>query len=343
MAGKEASFTVASVQATPVVLDRDRTIDKACTLVADAAKNGAKIIVFPEAFVPTYPDWIWVLPPAQAALHRELYGELLDQSVAVPSPATEKLGKAAKAAGAYVVIGVNERNVEASGSSIYNTLLYFGPDGKLLGKHRKLMPTSAERLVWAAGAGDTLEVYDTPYGKLGGLICWENYMPLARYAMYAWGTQIYVAPTWDSSVDGWVPLLQHIAREGRVAVIGCCMALRHDDIPDGYKFKASYPAAGDGWVNQGASTIVAPYGPILAGPALKEETILYAELDPAVFRQARLTFDPAGHYGRPDVFQLTVNREANPMITTTGTANGLNTVDGPQIARAANRRTKETT
>jgi nitrilase len=121
------------------------------------------------------------------------------------------------------------------------------------------------------------------------------------------------------------------------------MALRHDDIPDGYKFKASYPAAGDGWVNQGASTIVAPYGPILAGPALKEETILYAELDPAVFRQARLTFDPAGHYGRPDVFQLTVNREANPMITTTGTANGLNTVDGPQIARAANRRTKETT
>jgi nitrilase len=314
MPDPERPFTVAAVQATPVVLDRDRTIGKACGLIADAAGSGAKIIVFPEAFVPTYPDWIWVLPPAQAAQHRELYGELLDQSVAVPSVSTEELGKAAKAAGAYVVIGVNERNVEASGASLYNTLLYFAPDGSLLGKHRKLMPTNAERLVWAAGAGDTLEVYDTPYGKLGGLICWENFMPLARYAMYAWGTRIYVAPTWDSSVDGWVPLLQTIAREGRVAVIGCCMAMKREDIPDRYEFKASYPAGHD-WVNQGASTIVAPHGSILAGPALKEEAILYAELDPAAFRQARLTFDAAGHYARPDVFKLTVNRAPNPMIT----------------------------
>ena len=314
MPAGEKPFTVAAVQATPVFMDRDRTVEKACGLIAEAAKAGAKVIVFPEAFVPAYPDWVWVLPPGEAAMHRELYGELLDQSVAAPSAATERLGKAAKAAGAYVVMGVNERNVEASGSSLYNTLLYFGPDGNLLGKHRKLMPTSAERLVWAAGAGDTLEVYDTPYGKLGGLICWENYMPLARYAMYAWGTRIYVAPTWDSSVDGWVPLLQTIAREGRVAVIGCCMAIRQDDIPDRYGFKKRYPAGNDGWINQGASTIVAPYGPILAGPALREETILYAELDPAVFRQARLTFDAAGHYARPDVFQLTVNRDPRPMI-----------------------------
>jgi nitrilase len=337
MPDPDRPFTVAAVQAAPVFLDRDRTIDKACGLIADAAGSGAKIIVFPEAFVPTYPDWIWVLPPAQAAMHRELYSELLDQSVGIPGPATEKLGKAAKAAGAYVVIGVNERNVEASGASLYNTLLYLGPDGSLLGKHRKLMPTNAERLVWAAGAGDTLEVYDTPYGMLGGLICWENFMPLARYAMYAWGTRIYVAPTWDSSVDGWVPLLQTIAREGRVAVIGCCTALRHDDIPDRYKFKASYPAQGDGWVNQGASTIVAPYGAILAGPALKEETILYAELDPAVFRQARLTFDAAGHYARPDVFQLTVNRGPSPMIRATGGETSLDGSVGVQDSPAKRR------
>jgi nitrilase len=160
-------------------------------------------------------------------------------------------------------------------------------------------------------------------------------MPLARYAMYAWGTRIYVAPTWDSSVDGWVPLLQTIAREGRVAVIGCCIAMKRDDIPDKYKFKASYPDGGDGWVNVGASTIVAPHGSILAGPALKEETILYAELDPDSFRQARLTFDAAGHYARPDVFQLTVNRSPNPMIRD---ADGDELIDGARAAAASPRK-----
>jgi nitrilase len=334
MAAKEAPFTVASVQATPVFMDRDRTIDKACTLAAEAAKQGAKIIVFPEAFVPAYPDWIWVLAPAQAALHRELYGELLDQSVAVPSAATEKLGKAAKAAGAYVVIGVNERNVEASGATLYNTLLYFAPDGSPLGKHRKLMPTSAERLVWAAGAGDTLEVYDTPYGKLGGLICWENYMPLARYAMYAWGTQIYVAATWDCA-DTWVATLQHIAKEGRVLVIGCCIAMQRKDIPDRYEFKKLYGEGGDeAWVNVGNSAIVDPDGHIIAGPAVETQEILYAEIEPRKLREPRYWFDAAGHYGRPDVFQLTVNREAHPMISTMGAANGWGAKDGRHGARS---------
>ncbi len=313
MTATEKPFTIAAVQAAPVFMDRDRTIDKASALIAEAAGNGAKIIVFPEAFVPTYPDWVWVLPPARAGLHRQLYGELLDQSVAIPSDATDTIGRAAKAAGVYVVIGVNERNVEASGASLYNTIVYFGPDGAILGKHRKLMPTSAERLVWAAGDGSTLATYDTPYGKLGGLICWENYMPLARYAMYAWGTQIYFAPTWDSS-DSWLATLRHIAKEGRVYVVGCCIAMRQDEIPDRYEFKALYPPEDGRWVNDGNTAIAGPDGNFIAGPIAEKEEILYAEIDPNEFRAPKYWFDPAGHYARPDVFQLTVNRSANPMI-----------------------------
>jgi nitrilase len=321
----ERPFTVASAQLAPVFMDRKATIAKACEAIAEAAKNGAKVIVFPEVFVPGYPDWVWVLP-ASAGEHRELYGELLDQSVTIPSSATDKLCKVAKAAGVHVVIGVDERNVEASGGSIYNTLLYIDGQGRIMGRHRKLVPTMAERLVWAPGNGSTLDVYDTPYGKLGGLICWENYMPLARFAMYAWGVQIYVAATWDSS-DGWVGTLQHIAREGRCVVIGCCIAMTRGQIPARFAFKSLYPKSktpDDEWVNGGNSAIVAPSGKILAGPALNEETILYAQINPAELREAKFSLDAAGHYARPDVFQLTINRDANEMINLTGTAPATN-------------------
>jgi nitrilase len=338
MPAKESPFTVAAVQAAPVFMDRQRSVEKAGKLIAEAAKKGARFIVFPEAFVPAYPDWVWVVPGGHAGMHRELYGELLDQSVVVPGPDTDKLGGAAKAAGAYVVIGVNERNAEASASSIYNTLLYFGPDGSLLGKHRKLMPTSAERLVWAAGAGDTLEVYDTPYGKLGGLLCWENYMPLARYAMYAWGTQIYAAPTWDSA-DTWIPTLQHIAKEGRVVVIGSCIAMQRKDIPDRFEFKKLYGAGdGESWINVGNSAIVDPDGHFVAGPSVEKQEILYAEIEPRKLREPRFWFDPAGHYARPDVFQLTVNREANPMINGNGAAASPAVTNGSSAVR---RRAKQ--
>jgi nitrilase len=237
---------------------------------------------------------------------------LLDQAVDIPSASTDRLCKAAKEAKAYVAIGVNERNYESSGASIYNTLLYIGADGEIMGKHRKLMPTSAERLVWAAGDGSTLETYHTDFGTLGGLLCWENRMPLARYAMYAWGTQVYVAPTWDSS-DSWIATLRHIATEGRCFVIGSCIAMRTNDIPDHYEFKAQYEEEQD-WINQGNSAIVNPDGYIIAGPAVNEETILYADLDMELLRGSKLWFDAAGHYARPDVFQLTVNRNARPMI-----------------------------
>jgi len=305
-------FTVAAAQLAPVFMDRAATVDKACAAIAEAAKNGAKLIVFPEAFIPAYPDWVWVTPAMRADLHSALYADLLDQSVTVPGPEIDKLARAAKQHKAYVVMGVNERNAAASGTSVYNTLVYIDDKGGTLGIHRKLVPTSAERLVWTPGDGSTLEVYDTPYGKLGGLICWENYMPLARYAMYAQGAQIYVAATWDSS-DSWVASLRHIAKEGRLNVIGCCIAMRRNQIPDRYAFKELYPPNGD-WVNDGNSAIVGPGGDIIAGPVAQKEEILYAEIDPKRQLGSRYWLDGAGHYARPDVFQLAVNRRANEMI-----------------------------
>jgi nitrilase len=327
----DTPFTVASVQASPVFLDRKATVEKACGLIAGAAKNGAKVIVFPEVFVPGYPDWVHVLPGA-SPIHAAMYAELLEQSVTIPGPETDRLCKAAKAAGAYVVIGMDERNVEASGSSIYNTLLYIDDSGTILGKHRKLVPTAAERLIWAAGDGSTLEVFDTPYGRLGGLICWENYMPLARYAMYAAGTQIYVAATWDSS-ETWVSTLQHIAKEGRCVVIGSCIATKLDDIPDHLPYKSHYPSDAGPWINSGRSAIVVP-DRIVAGPAVDEETILYAEIDPSRMRGARFSLDVAGHYARPDVFQFSVNREPRPMMTADSSASTNRATQGNVAKRA---------
>jgi nitrilase len=311
----KASFTIAAVQAAPVFLDRDATIAKACDLIAEAAGKGAKLIAFPESYVPTYPDWVWAIPAGEEGLLGELYAELLDQSVAIPSPATERLCAAARAAGAYVAIGLSERNVEASGGSMYNTLLYIDPQGQIMGKHCKLVPTGGERLVWAQGDGSTLGVYDTPLGRLGGLICWENYMPLARYALYAWGAQLYVAATWDRG-EPWLSTLRHIAKEGRVYVLGCGMALRAADIPDRYEFKQRFYAGAGEWINVGDSAILDPDGQVLAGPLREQEGILYAEVDPQRMRGSKWMLDVAGHYARPDVFQLSVRTDARPMIAT---------------------------
>jgi nitrilase len=308
-----ATFKVAAVQATPVFLDREATIDKACELIATAGREGARLLVFPEAFIPCYPEWVWGIPSGEQGLLNELYSELLTNAVTIPGDATDRLCEAAKLANAYVVMGMSERNVEASGASLYNTMLYIDAQGEILGKHRKLVPTGGERLVWAQGDGSTLRVYDTPLGKLGGLICWENYMPLARYAMYAWGTQIYVAATWDCG-QPWLSTLRHIAKEGRVYVIGCCIAMRKDDIPDRYSMKQKYYAEMDEWINIGDSAIVNPEGHFIAGPVRKQEEILYAEIDPRMMQGPKWMLDVAGHYARPDVFQLTVHTDVRQMI-----------------------------
>jgi nitrilase len=277
------SFRVAAVQASPVFLNHDATVEKACALIAEAAAAGAKLVVFPEAFVPAYPLWVWWIPAGRTHEMRELYSEFLANSVVVPGPATERIGAAARAAGAHVVIGINERNVEASGASVYNTILFFGSDGNLLGKHRKLVPTAGERLVHAQGDGSTLGVYDTPLGRLGGLICWENYMPLARCALYSWGVELYVAPTWDRG-EPWLSTLRHIAKEGRCYVIGCCIAMRKSDIPDRLAFKAKYLDSVPEWINAGDSAIVDPDGKMIAS--------------------------------RPDVLQLVVDRRVRAVMRT---------------------------
>jgi nitrilase len=318
MISSNGKFTVAAVQAAPVFLNREATVEKACALIAEAGQAGARLIAFPESFIPAYPDWVWAVPAGDTRVLNRLYAALLANAVEIPSPATDRLCEAARKSNAWVVMGLTERNSEASGGSLYNSLLYIGPDGQILGKHRKLVPTGGERLVWAQGDGSTLEIFDTELGKLSGLICWENYMPLARYALYAWGVQIYVAATWDRG-EPWLSTLRHIAKEGRMVVLSCCMALRTADIPDTLELKERFYSDAGEWINTGDSAIVGPDGDWLAGPLHEQEGILYAEVDPEGLRGAKYMLDVAGHYARPDVFSFTVNRRSNPIVRTTTT------------------------
>ena len=301
------SFLVAAVQQSPVFLDRDATIDRACECIAQAAARDARLVVFPEAFIPGYPVWVWSIPAGQTQALRALYAELLDQAVTIVSASVDQLREAARAAGCVVTIGINERNAESSGTSLYNTLLFIGADGELLGRHRKLIPTGGERLVHAFGGGSDLVAYDTPLGRLAGVLCWENYMPLVRQALYNAGTQIYIAPTWDRG-EPWISTLRHIAKEGRVYVIGCCSAMRPADIPDRYPFRAGVSVSPSGWINPGDSVIVDPDGKIIAGPIHEEQGILYGEIDPQRITGSRWQLDVAGHYARPDVLELVIHK-----------------------------------
>ena len=308
------AFTVAAVQAAYVLMDREATIDRVAALTAEAAANGAKLVVFPEAFVPGDPIWkdagiIWEGDEAW-------YSMLVDQAVVVPSEATERLGAIAREHAVTLVVGIDER--EPNLATIYCSVLYFGPDGSLLGKHRKLMPTGSERTVWGMGDGSLLTVVDTEMGRVGGLICWENYMPLARYFMYSQGIDIWVAPTLATG-DSWVATMRHIAREGRLFVIGVNPCVRVDQIPDDFPARDkvwSLDSDDPDWVSPGNSVIIGPTGKMLAGPSRHEETILYAEVDPSEVRAARRYFDPTGHYNRPDVFRLTVDTRPRPAVST---------------------------
>ncbi len=295
----------AAVQATPVFLDREATIDKVAQLTKEAVASGAGLVAFPEAFVPGYPDWVWRTTPW---MDRAWYERLYDEALDVPGPATEALASAARENSTYLSIGVNERD----GGTLYNTLLYFGPDGSSLGKHRKLVATGAERLVWGHGDGSGLLVFDTPFGRLGGLTCWENYMPLARAALYAQGIDVYLAPTWDNS-DMWVPTLRHIAKEGRIYVIGVTSCLRGSDVPRNLPGADEIYGGDDDWMSRGNTTICGPDGAVLAGPLEETEGIVYAEIDADHARKMRRQFDPVGHYSRPELLRLVVDGEEKPM------------------------------
>jgi len=301
--------TVAAVQASPVFLDRGATTTKACDLIAKAAGEGAGLIVFPEAFVPGYPDWVWRTKPWD---DEAWYARLLAESVTVPSEATERLGEAARLAEAWVAIGINE--LDTASRTLYNSLLYLAPSGAVAGCHRKLMPTGGERTVWGTGDGSTLTVVDTEFGRLGGLLCWENYMPLARAAMYAQGVDVHVAPTWDNS-DTWVATLRHIAREGRVFVIGTNSCIRGTDIPAALPGRDDLYGGEDDWLSRGNSTVVDPDGNIIAGPLTEAEGVLYAEIDASRAHRGRREFDPVGHYARPDIFELHVDTRPKQPVT----------------------------
>lgn len=297
---------VAAAQLSPIFLNKEKTVEKACSAILEAGMKGAKLVVFPEAFISGYPDWVWLVPNSKKAELDSLYIKLVENAVSIPDNATEKLCEAAKQAEINVVIGMSERNSERSHASLYNTLLFIGDKGEILGKHRKLMATGGERLIWGQGDGSMMESYETSAGRLGGLICWENYMPLARNTMFELGTQILAVPTWDKSPK-WLTSLPVYAREGGVFIISACMALKVDDIPDDYEFKKLYPE-GREWVNSGNSCIVGPDGEVLAGPLEAEEGILYADINLDDIISAKRMFDVVGHYSRPDVFEFRVNK-----------------------------------
>jgi nitrilase len=302
----EALLKAAVVQRPPLLLDLPSTMKHAVEHLHEAADAGAGLLVFPETYLPGYPAWIWSLRPGDDfGLSHSLYRDLLANSVDLAAGGLQPLQDAAAERGVVVVVGVHEREGSFSRSTIYNTLVTIGADGSILNQHRKLVPTNPERMVWGQGDGVGLSAVDIGGARLGGLICWENYMPLARYALYADGVDIYVASTWDSG-DTWIASMRHIAAEGRCWVLGSGCSLRVDDLPSG--FPEGLFSGDDPWINPGDSVVVAPGGQVVAGPLHEEHGILYADLDPSRAGGAKRTLDVAGHYGRPDVFHLAVDR-----------------------------------
>lgn len=315
MADHFPTVKAAVVQAAPVLFNREACVEKAVQRIAEAAEQKAQLILFPEAFIPAYPRGLTfgTVVGSRAPTGRDTWQAYWSNAVDIPSLATEAIGAAARQANAYVAMGIIERDSETSQGTLYCTTLYFNPQGEIIGKHRKLKPTAAERLIWGEGDGSTLTVLDTPLGKMGGLICWENYMPLARMALYGKGVQLYLAPTADSR-DTWQATLRHIACEGRCFVLGC----------NQFVTKAMYPADLAGIEElakqpevmcRGGSVIISPLGEVLAGPLFDQEGILYADLNLEEVFRGKFDFDVTGHYARPDVFQLLVDESPHPSVT----------------------------
>src|SRR4051794_25443529 len=303
----ERPVKAACVQVEPVVLDREETLDKLEKVAAEAAGQGAEVVVFPETFVPVYPSSVWAKAFAgwDATGAKETFARLAQESVAVGSAAERRIGAAAQELGIWIVTGVNEVEPERPGT-IYNALLYHSPAGELALHHRKLVPTNHERLVHGQGDGRGLHAVETGFGRLGGLICWENYMPLARTALYQSGVELYVASTADDA-DAWQSTIVHIARESRAYVIAPAHFQRASSYPADFPLASELEEAGT--IGRGGSAIVAPDGSYLAGPLYDEEGVLYAELDPSRLLAERQRFDPVGHYSRPDVLELTVRAD----------------------------------
>jgi nitrilase len=306
------SHKVAVVQASPIVFDRERTLEKLSALAREAAQQGAQLVLFPEAFVSAYPRGLdfGAVVGSRTDAGREDFRRYWESSVDVPGAAVDHLSRIARNNNIYLVVGVIERDL----GSLYCTVLFFGPDGHFLGKHRKVMPTASERLVWGFGDGSTLPVFATPLGKLGAVICWENYMPLMRTAMYSKGIELYCAPTADAR-DSWLATVRHIAVEGRCFVLSCNQFQRRRDFPADYR--SSFGNDPDTVICRGGSCIVDPFGNFLAGPNTEGEAILVAEIDLRQIVRGKYDFDVVGHYSRPDIFQLYVDERPKRPVTAT--------------------------
>jgi nitrilase len=305
---------VAVVQAAGVPFDPQAAVETVRSKTAEAAEQGARLVLFPEAFVGGYP-WGLAFGTAvggRSEPGRRTWERYWASAIEIPGPEVDLMAEAARAAGVYLCVGVIERDSTYSGGTLFCTLLYLGPDGRVLGKHRKLKPTAAERLIWGEGDGSTMPVVETPFGRVGGLICWENYMPLARMAMYAKGVEIYLAPTADAR-ERWQATLRHIALEGRCFVLGCNQFVHRDMYPDDLETRHEL----DAWpetLSAGGSAIYGPLGEVLAGPLWNEAGVVYADLDPGAIPRSKFDFDVTGHYARPDVFRLTVDERPHPPV-----------------------------
>lgn len=297
-------FIAAAVQTAPVFLNKEETIGKVCILIEEARDNAADLIVFPEALIPTYPYWPKDLGTgSERKLVLDAFTELYKNSVEIPSKDTDKLSEAARKAGSYVIIGVNERD----GGTLYNTILFIDKNGKLMGKHRKLMSIDSEKCIWGMGSAEDLRVFDTEFGKIGGFFCYEHHITLAKYAMFIKGEQIhaglwaghgFVKPTMDFSS-------RQYAFEGQVFVVAASLYINEDMVPDSFPLK-KYTQ----WDFPGGSGIISPRGEYLAGPLYDKEGILFAEIDPDMIIRSKAVIDSVGHFSRPDILTLKINEDS---------------------------------
>lgn len=309
----EMTVKVAVIQTPPVLLDREKTIEKGLAAIDEAVGEGASLLIFPETYIPGYPAWIWRLrPETDIKLSNEIHARLRDNAIDIDRGDLQPLLDAAAQHNVTIVVGFHELDSRFSGTTLFNSVAVIGPEGTILNRHRKLMPTNPERMVWGMGDASGLKVVDTPAGRLGALICWENYMPLARYALYAQNIEIYVAPTWDTE-DSWIATMQHIAKEAGCWVIGTSTAMQGKDVPEDFPGRDELFTSEE-WINDGNAVVVKPMGQIAAGPLNRKKGILYAEIDPVRARRARRTLDICGHYSRPDIFSFEVDRTPRPPV-----------------------------
>lgn len=308
---------IALVQRPPVLLDRDATLQRALSCIDEAADGGAKLVAFPEAFVPGYPAWVWRLSPGpNMDVLAELHGMLAAQAVTVESEHLAEVRDRARRLGVVVGMGINELDDAGARSTLFNSYVVIGTEGETLLHHRKLVPTNPERTVWGPGDGGGLRVVDTPVGRVGVLICWENYMPLARAALYAQGLDLYLAPTWDRG-PRWQGTMKHIAAESGAWVAGVASAFSEDDLPEALRQHQGFKDGAPELIHPGESVVIKPFGDAVAGPMVNEQGLLLADIDREEVLKARRSLDVTSHYARPDVLQLNVNQRRERGVTFT--------------------------